>query len=79
MLQKKGIPIDPLNQLRTLVSELESSDENSDNYKDTLQKIESLIKEEITLIEKLKRSDNKVKHYENICTGILTIISSTNI
>jgi hypothetical protein len=70
---------DNIIKLRALVDELETNDSSSDTYKEILHKIESLIKEEIILISRLKKPGNKLKHYENICAGILTMISSTNV
>ena len=66
---------DNISKLRVLVRELENTESNTDDYKNTLHKIESLIKEELKLISKLKRPDNKLKHYETMCSGILTMIS----
>lgn len=76
---KKVTKEDNITKLRVLVDELERTDSNTENYKKTLHEIESLIKDELSLISKLKRPDNKLKHYENICAGILTLISSTKI
>lgn len=70
---------DNINKLRLLVDELERTDSSTDNYKTTLRGIESLIKDELYLISKMQRPDNKLRRYENICAGILTLISSTKI
>jgi hypothetical protein len=66
---------DNIGKLRVLVQELEKTESHTDDYKNTLHEIESLIKEELKLISKLKRPDNKLKHYETMCSGILTMIS----
>jgi hypothetical protein len=68
---------DNLSKLRKLVHDLDESD--SKNYVGKLKVIESLIKEELSLISKLKKVHNKLEHYEGICAGILTIISSTEL
>lgn len=68
-----------IDKLRLLVEELEVVDMDSSGYKDKLNDIKSLVNEEIKLISKLKRPDNKLKHYESICTGILSIISEINL
>ena len=76
MEKKVIVNEDNLTKLRILVDELDKS--NDITYKETLIEIEFLIKEEISLISKLKKPDNKLKHYESICAGILTLISSTH-
>lgn len=76
---EKKVSEDNITKLRILVDELEVTESNTDDYRQTLHEIEDLIKEEIKLISKMKRPDNKLKHYENICAGILTMISSTKL
>lgn len=64
-------------KLRKLVDELEGGNSNTPLYKETLHEIESLVKNEIKLISELKTINNKIKHYENVCAGILGMISTT--
>lgn len=70
---------DNISKLRVLVQELENTENHTSGYSDIIYEIETLINAEIKEISKLKKPDNKIKHYENICAGILTIISSTRI
>jgi hypothetical protein len=77
MEEKVIIKEDNLSKLRKLVDSLDESD--SENYVGKLKIIKSLINDEVVLISKLRKSDNKLKHYENICNGILTIIASTKL
>jgi hypothetical protein len=63
-----------LDKLRELINKLDKSDIIL--YGDTLCNIENLIKKEKKIINNLKRSDTKLKHYEDICSGILSIISN---
>jgi hypothetical protein len=62
---------DNIKRLRELVDELDQDK----NHK-TLNKIETIIKEERVIINKLKRSDVKIKHYETICSSIMALIST---
>ena len=65
-----------LQQLKDLVDTLEGQDKISKEYSETLSQIQTLIKEEKKIINKLKRPDAKLKHYESICSGILAIIGT---
>lgn len=67
-----------LEQLRDLVEVLETQQRPSDSYDTTLELIQSVINEEQKVINKLKRNDSKIKHYELICSSIMTIIGATN-
>lgn len=65
-----------IKKLRVLVDELEMVESHTDEYKKTLHEIKELINQELKLISTLTRPDNKIKHYENICAGILGMIAS---
>lgn len=67
-----------LEKLRRLVDELEGGEEMSDLSDSTLSDIENVIKSERSIIEKLKKPDSKLRHYELICNSILTLIATTN-
>lgn len=65
-------------QLRKLVDELDDRDQTSDEYHKILKDIQSVINDERVVINKLKRNDVKLQHYEGICRNILSIISAAN-
>jgi hypothetical protein len=62
-----------------LVDELENHNQKSDEYRLTISTIEKVIKDEKAVISKLIKSENKLVHYESICTAILSIISTAKI
>lgn len=68
-----------LEKLRMLVDQLESKNVVSDEYHHTLKEIERVIKDEKKIISKLKKPENKLQHYESICTTILSILSTTKL
>jgi hypothetical protein len=68
-----------LEKLRLLVDELESQNIVSDDYHKTLKEIEKVIRDEKKVISKLKRPENKLQHYETICSTILSILSTSKI
>jgi len=68
-----------LERLRDLVEQLEKHEMYGVEYNDTVKEIERIIKEERKVICNLKRSDIKIKHYENICESILTLISANTV
>ena len=63
-----------LQKLKKLVDKLENHDKEDKEYDDILKKIQTLITSERKIISKLVRPDAKLKHYESICLGILSII-----
>lgn len=75
----ENVTNDNITKLRVLVDELDRNSVDTEDYKKTLYEIESLIKEELSIISKMKMPNNKLKHYENICTGILSMIASTKL
>ena len=68
-----------LEKLRNLVKELESNSIISDEYQQILKEIEKTIKDEKKVISRLRKPENKLQHYENICTTILSLLSTTKI
>ena len=72
----ENVSDDNIKKLRLLVDELESVESHTDEYKKTLYSIKTLINQELKLISTLTRADNKIKHYENICAGILGMIAT---
>ena len=70
---------DNLEKLRILVNTLESQKIDSKEYTIILNNIEGIINEEREIISKLKKSDVKIKHYETICSTILSVISATKL
>lgn len=72
-------PSENLVKLRQLVDRLDNEDVTSHTYQTTLKEIQKVIKEEKKIISGLKRNESKISHYENICTTILTLISTTNL
>lgn len=68
-----------LERLRGLVDELEKHDKYGDDYSNVVKDIERIIKSERKIICKLNKSDSKIKHYENICESILTLIGANTL
>ena len=66
-------------QLKNLVEELDKQDHLSDEYHETIKEIKSVINDEENIINKLKEDGSKLRHYQNICKNILSIIATTNI
>lgn len=66
-------------QLKRLIDDLDKQDELSDEYHNTLKEIRSIINSEECVINNLKNPNTKIKHYQNVCKNILSIISTTNI
>lgn len=69
---------DNLVRLRELVGVLETQ-EDTFGYEKTLKEVEGIIKEELKIINNLKKTDSKLRHYETICTSILSVISATKL
>ena len=69
---------DNLMKLRELVKTLETEVDDA-VYDETLKKIESIIKEERSVIGGLKKDASKLRHYESICASILSVISATKL
>ena len=65
-------------QLRKLVEELDNRDQTSDEYHKILKDIQCVINDERAVINKLKRNDVRLQHYETMCKNILSIISAAN-
>jgi hypothetical protein len=72
----ENVSDDNIKKLRLLVDELDTIESHTDEYKKTLYSIKGLINQELKLISTLTRTDNKIKHYENICAGILGMIAT---
>jgi hypothetical protein len=68
-----------LEKLRMLVDRLESKNVVSEEYHQTLKEIEKIIKDEKKVISRLKKPENKLQHYETICTSILSILSTAKL
>lgn len=68
-----------LERLRGLVEELERHEKYGSEYSDIVKEIETIIKKERKVICNLKKSDTKIKHYENICESILTLIGANTL
>lgn len=68
-----------LDRLRDLVEQLDKHKTYGTEYNNTVKEIERIIKDERKVICNLKRSDTKIKHYENICESILTLIGANTL
>ncbi len=68
-----------LDRLRDLVEQLDKHKAYGTEYNNTVKEIERIIKDERKVICNLKRSDTKIKHYENICESILTLIGANTL
>lgn len=65
-----------LEKLRILVDTLEKEDNNSIDYHKLLTEIETIIKDEKSIISNLKNSETKLRHYEIICKTILSLLAT---
>lgn len=68
-----------LQKLKILVDELESLSDEDKVYPNVLSEIEKIIQKERTIISNLVKSDNKINHYEKICSTILSLIGKNKI
>lgn len=68
-----------LDKLRELVDQMETQSFGSTPYSHSLHDIQQVISSELKIINNLKKTDSKIKHYETICRNVLAIISSTQI
>ena len=66
-----------LQKLQILVEELETFGTSSKGYSTILLEIEKIIEKEKGIISNLVKSDNKISHYENICSTILSLIGKS--
>ena len=67
-----------LEKLRSLVTQLEQQNQVEPPYTRTLTQIEKVIKEEKKIIGNLKKDESKIKHYEMICSSIMSLISAAS-
>ena len=65
---------DNIKKLHDLIDQLDDIKNHS-----TLNEIEKIIKEERKIIDKSKQPTTKIKHYETICSSIMTLISANTL
>lgn len=68
-----------LDKIRELIQQMELQTFASTPYSHSLNEIQQVISSELKIINNLKQSDSKIKHYEAICRNVLAIISSAHI
>jgi hypothetical protein len=68
-----------LQQIRKLVDVLEANPQSGTKYTGTLNDIQTVIDDELKIIDGLKQSKAKIRHYESICTAIVGILSKVAI
>ena len=70
-------PNNNLSKLRTLIDKLDKND--VELYDELLSKIVRLITDESEKINKLKKADVKLKRYEDMYSGIMSLISTNTL
>jgi hypothetical protein len=78
-IEKETNDCSNLDKLRDLIQQMELQPFASTPYSHSLNEIQKVISSELKIINNLKQSDSKIKHYETICRNVLAIISSAHI